>query len=204
MNRKIGNELYFRNIVRERDNWTCQKCASVEYPQAHHVSPVKNHPLFQYLPDNGITLCVYCHADAHPEMPRNLFIANAMKAKRDGHISAGKLAKELSVHPRTIVRRAVKLGILKPMQQWTFTEVEAEQLRETKKVIKKRAKSTRRKAKKPKKTTKKLHQTSLQLTIGQVEALKEIAYQQKRSMSEIAREIIAKYIDEEQSNEKLA
>lgn len=47
-------------------------------------------------------------------------------------------------------------------------------------------------------------QTSLQLTIGQVEALKEIAYQQKRSMSEIAREIIAKYIDEEQSNEKLA
>jgi predicted DNA-binding protein len=40
-------------------------------------------------------------------------------------------------------------------------------------------------------------QTSLQLTIGQVEALKEIAYQQKRSMSGIAREVIAKYIEEQ-------
>lgn len=44
-------------------------------------------------------------------------------------MSAGKLAKELQVNPRTIVRKAVKLGILKPMQKWMFTEEEANILR---------------------------------------------------------------------------
>ena len=34
--RPVENEHYFRNIVRSRDKWTCQKCGSVEYPQAHH------------------------------------------------------------------------------------------------------------------------------------------------------------------------
>ncbi len=120
----------FRDIVRGRDKWTCQKCGSVEYPQVHHIAPVKDYPLFQYLPDNGLTLCVYCHADAHPEVPRNLFIANVIKAEKEGYISAGKLAKELEVHPRTIVRRARKLDILKPMQKWMFTKKEVDLIRE--------------------------------------------------------------------------
>ncbi|MEK7092136.1 MAG: HNH endonuclease, partial [Patescibacteria group bacterium] len=115
-NQSIKNNQFFRNVVRERDNWTCQKCGSIEYVQAHHIDAVKDYPLFANLPDNGITLCVYCHADAHPEIPRGLFIANVIKAKKEGCISAGKLAKELNVNPRTIVRKAVKLGILKPMQ----------------------------------------------------------------------------------------
>lgn len=123
------SKLIFANQIRSRDNWTCQQCGSVEYPQAHHIAPVKDYPLFSYLINNGITLCVHCHADAHPEMPRNLFIANVIKAEKEGCISAGKLAKELGVHPRTIVTRARKLDILKPMQKWIFTEEEADSLR---------------------------------------------------------------------------
>jgi len=130
--RKADNEANFRNIVRSRDNWTCQKCGRSEYVQAHHIDQVKDYPLFTNLPDNGISLCVYCHADAHPEVPRNLFIANVIKAEKEGCISAGKLAKELKVNPRTIVRRARKLGILKPMQKWMFTQEEAEILRNEK------------------------------------------------------------------------
>lgn len=120
--RTVENELNFRNAVRERDNWTCQKCGSVEYPQAHHIEPGNNNP------ENGITLCVYCHADEHPEVPRQLFVANAMKAEKEGCISVGALAKELGVHPRTVVRRARGLGILKTMQKWVFTTEEAELL----------------------------------------------------------------------------
>lgn len=124
------NKLNFMNQVRSRDKWVCQACGSVEYPQAHHILPVSQYPLFQNLPDNGVTLCVYCHADEHPKVPRNLFIANAMKAEKEGCVSAGKLAKELDIHPRTVVKKAVKLGILKPMQKWMFTESEARLIRE--------------------------------------------------------------------------
>lgn len=126
MPRTLRTDAIFRHAVRERDNWACQECGSVEHPQAHHIKAYNGEN--SHL-ENGVTLCVYCHADAHPEVPRQLFISNAVKAEKDGHISAGKLAKELGVHPRTIVRHAVKLGILKPMQQWTFTNQEATKLR---------------------------------------------------------------------------
>lgn len=129
MQRKEKNEQLWRNIVRSRDNWICQKCGRIEYLQAHHYKAPKDYPLFANLPENGITLCVYCHVDAHPEAPRNLFISTIIKAEKEGCISAGKLAKELCVNPRTIVRRAVKLGILKPMQKWMFTKKEADLLR---------------------------------------------------------------------------
>ena len=60
------NNLNFTNEVRARDKWICQKCGSVEYVQAHHIAPVKDYPLFTNLPDNGITLCVYCYDDVKP------------------------------------------------------------------------------------------------------------------------------------------
>lgn len=125
-NRTIENENYFRNIVRERDKWKCQECGSSDYPQAHHI---EHHDNKNSNPENGITLCVYCHADKHPEVPRNLFIANIIKAEKEGCISAGQLANELEVHPRTIVRHARKLGLIQPMQQWIFRQDEAESIR---------------------------------------------------------------------------
>ena len=124
--RPMENEASFRHIVRERDNWTCQKCGCAEHLQAHHIEP---HNGNNNNPDNGMTLCVYCHAKQHPEMPFSLFISNAIKAEKEGCVSASKLAKELEVHPRTIVRRARRLGFIKPMQKWVFNQSEAHALR---------------------------------------------------------------------------
>lgn len=129
MNKRTkNNELYFRNVVRERDNWTCKECGSHEYVQAHHI---KHYNGNNSNSANGITLCVYCHANKHPEVPRGLFISQAIKTEKEGFIPAGKLAKELNVHPRTIVRHARRLGIIQPMQQWTFTLNEAESIRDS-------------------------------------------------------------------------
>jgi len=124
--RLMENELNFRNIVRSRDNWTCQKCGSVDYLQAHHIESRNGN---NDNPDNGVTFCVYCHADEHPEVPRGLFISKVIQAEKDGCISAGKLAKEFNVNPRTIIRRAIKLGILKPMQKWMFNQKDVDILR---------------------------------------------------------------------------
>jgi len=120
------DDLFFSNAVKSRDNWTCQKCGSTEYVQAHHISPVANYPLFKNLLENGITLCVYCHADIHPEIPRGLFLSKVIQTKKEGKIPAGKLAKELGVQSQTIVSRAKKFGIFKSFQKWMFTEEEAD------------------------------------------------------------------------------
>lgn len=186
----------FRNIVRSRDKWVCQKCGSVEYVQAHHIDPVKDYPLFANLPDNGITLCVYCHADAHPEVPRGLFIANVIKAEKEGCISAGKLAKELDVNPRTIVRRAVKLGILKPMQKWMFTEEEAKLIRQYKK-----RKETKVKIPKQKKSKEKGVSLIVTLTKEQSEWLKRKSQETHLSMSAIVRKLIEKEMKNENTKQ---
>ena len=128
-NRTKEGSIYFSNTVRNRDKWVCQKCGSTEYLQAHHTHPVSEYPLFEALPQYGITLCVYCHADAHPELPRGLFISSIIQTEKEGKISAGKLAKELGVQSQTIVCKATKFGILKPFQKWVFTKEEADIIR---------------------------------------------------------------------------
>ena len=52
-------------LVKERDNFTCQKCGSTEDVQAHHVEPVALHPELSDDPDNGLTLCKRCHREVH-------------------------------------------------------------------------------------------------------------------------------------------
>ena len=186
------NQANFRNIVRSRDKWTCQKCGRSEYVQAHHIDQVKDYPLFQNLPDNGITLCVYCHADVHPEIPRNLFIANVVKAEKEGCISAGKLAQELKVNPRTIVRRAVKLGILKPMQKWMFTKEEAEVLRN--------AKYQRYNRKAADLTDDDMIRNQIYLSERQVGLLKCESKKYEIKISELIRRILDAHFEKEQDN----
>ena len=194
---KKRNNLNFRNIVRSRDNWMCQKCGRIEYLQAHHFDAPKDYPLFANLPDNGITLCVYCHADAHPEVPRNLFIANVIKAEKEGCISAGKLAKELNVNPRTIVRRAVRLDILKPMQKWMFTEEEAELLRQHSQAKKKKVK----KIKKVEEKTRKIYRT-VTLDLEDDRKLIELAAKDdENNISRIVRTAIREYLHKQRNKE---
>jgi 5-methylcytosine-specific restriction endonuclease McrA len=59
---------YLRQMVLERDNWTCQICgktiAEIQL-HVHHMDPVAQNPMFQNDMDSCITLCKECHAMVH-------------------------------------------------------------------------------------------------------------------------------------------
>lgn len=59
----------FREMVLERDNYTCQICGHHdpcgEFLVAHHVDPVACNPIESMDVDNGVTLCNDCHQHAH-------------------------------------------------------------------------------------------------------------------------------------------
>jgi hypothetical protein len=59
-----------RQMVFERDNWTCQKCNvykdDLEVPiHCHHIDPVSQNPIESADVDNCITLCKNCHKKVH-------------------------------------------------------------------------------------------------------------------------------------------
>jgi hypothetical protein len=57
-----------RQMVLERDNWTCQKCGrtteEVEL-HCHHIFPLNESPIESADVENCITLCKNCHKEAH-------------------------------------------------------------------------------------------------------------------------------------------
>ena len=59
---------YLRQMVFERDNWTCQICGkTIKGVQlhCHHMDPVAQNPLFQNDTNSCITLCKDCHKEVH-------------------------------------------------------------------------------------------------------------------------------------------
>ena len=60
--------IRWKNQIKERDNWTCQECEATEHLHAHHIKRKASHPELAYDIDNGITLCVVCHAKKHPRI----------------------------------------------------------------------------------------------------------------------------------------
>ena len=53
-------------LIKERDNYTCQKCGAKEdIMYAHHIDPVVNNPIESMDLYNGITLCKSCHKEVH-------------------------------------------------------------------------------------------------------------------------------------------
>jgi len=53
------------NMVKERDNFECQKCSSTTNIEAHHIEGLNVNPLESADIDIGITLCTDCHKEAH-------------------------------------------------------------------------------------------------------------------------------------------
>ena len=52
--------------VKERDNYTCQKCGKVGgYIDAHHIKNKKDYPELMLIMSNGQTLCKKCHKKIH-------------------------------------------------------------------------------------------------------------------------------------------
>ncbi len=64
--REVQPEL--RQLVFERDNWTCQKCGNNKSLHCHHIEGIRWEPLESADMDKCITLCKKCHKKAH-ELP---------------------------------------------------------------------------------------------------------------------------------------
>jgi hypothetical protein len=77
--KRTALDMYFSDAVRERDNWTCQRCGLVDVNgqmtgkskslDCSHVYTRKYQSLRTY-PDNALTLCRSCHqkmGDRPPE-----------------------------------------------------------------------------------------------------------------------------------------
>ena len=66
-----GEHAYkkWRTAIFERDDYTCQKCKikGMEL-HAHHIKEWAIYPEFRYLLENGVTLCIACHAKEHPNL----------------------------------------------------------------------------------------------------------------------------------------
>lgn len=56
----------YKELIRKRDNFTCQKCGAIEDKTKHHIHHIKPIKLFESIelannPSNLITLCASCH-----------------------------------------------------------------------------------------------------------------------------------------------
>lgn len=64
--RQTPEAIAWRNIVFERDNYTCRLCGKRGgILNAHHVRSFAKYPSERTNPENGITLCYDCHKAAH-------------------------------------------------------------------------------------------------------------------------------------------
>ena len=63
--REVQPEL--RQLVLERDNYTCQKCGSLEELHCHHIEGIYQNPIESADLDNCITLCKECHIEVHSQ-----------------------------------------------------------------------------------------------------------------------------------------
>jgi len=63
LSREVQPEL--RQMVFERDNWSCQRCGSNKRLQCHHFEGILYNPIESADMDACITLCKKCHKEAH-------------------------------------------------------------------------------------------------------------------------------------------
>lgn len=66
----------WRKSVVERDK-ICVKCGSEKGLQAHHISHWADDPVNRIDVDNGVTLCISCHAKEHPKI-QNLILRHGV------------------------------------------------------------------------------------------------------------------------------
>jgi hypothetical protein len=71
----------WRNQVLKRDRYKCHKCGSKNRIQAHHIKSWAKYPEGRFDPDNGVTLCIDCHANQHPKNKAFIYASGRKKIK---------------------------------------------------------------------------------------------------------------------------
>jgi len=66
--RKKSEYNDWRKSVKDRDNNKCVDCGSEINLHAHHIVPISEDKSKAFDLENGVTVCVECHADRHKEM----------------------------------------------------------------------------------------------------------------------------------------
>jgi len=91
--------------IRAKSNakYICNECGTTERIQAHHEIAGDDSSI--------VVLCAECHSKRHPEVPRGLFLHKNRQPYWHNK-SASSLAKEIGVHPRTVIRVSKRLGVL--------------------------------------------------------------------------------------------
>jgi 5-methylcytosine-specific restriction endonuclease McrA len=64
----------WRQRVKERDGFKCQRCGSDHHLHAHHIKRKAEFPDLCLELENGITLCESCHSDEHPWMKSKVIV----------------------------------------------------------------------------------------------------------------------------------
>lgn len=54
-----------KRLVKQRDNYRCQRCGTGKSLTVHHIKPQSTHPELAKDPENMITLCRQCHNLEH-------------------------------------------------------------------------------------------------------------------------------------------
>lgn len=69
--------------IKERDGYTCQLCGETDRTilEAHHMKHRSKFPELQFDFNNGITLCLKCHALQHIDDPKSLRLITYKMAK---------------------------------------------------------------------------------------------------------------------------
>ena len=62
----------WRESVLGRDGYQCRECRSGDRLHAHHIIPLSQSLALALDVDNGLTLCVGCHQQAHPELTMDM------------------------------------------------------------------------------------------------------------------------------------
>lgn len=60
--RKTRGSREWRNKVKHRDGNTCRRCEFKSNLHVHHIKPRAKYPEFDFVLDNGLTLCGNCHS----------------------------------------------------------------------------------------------------------------------------------------------
>ena len=101
----------FARLVKERANYTCEKCGSKECLRAHHIKPrIKGG---QNILSNGICLCSKCHSKSHPNIKRKILIEKLPPVRvPDGTIEQIEQICKNKISPsewiRNVILKAIK------------------------------------------------------------------------------------------------